>query len=997
MRIKCPSCEKVINVPEGAATGKGKCPTCGTKLDLGRMQRPGDLAMGAVLGGCRVEALLGRGGMAVVYRATQLSLNRPVALKVLPQKLASDRQFVERFNREASALARLHHANIVGILDKGVEGDTYYFVMEYVEGESLEYRLEHEGKLSPQETLDLMQGVCAALEYAHQAGIVHRDLKPGNILLAADGMPKLADFGIARIVGGDTSVVAQQLTMAHSFMGSIDYMAPEQRSDAAKADHRADIYALGVMLYQMLTGKLPAGTFKPVSRLVPTVTTAVDRVVRTALAQSPAERYESVARFRAALTSAIAEASRPRPAPARRSSSRTAIVAGVAGAVVVAAAIAGVLLSRRGQQPPTHVEPIPAKTPVQIVEVPTPPKPTPEPDKHPKRVPKTDEGAVVHRVLDPVRQFIAEHPDDFMGQIEKLKPIQNDSNPAVAAAAVKELKVVVDRLNKASDSKMAEMKRQAEGLVAKRQFVAAAKVFDAFPPGLHTTEVKKQIEDYRKALRDRARAGFAADKARAPELIKGDKAADAVALFKDADYGESDLGKEAAAELDKAEKALAAETERLAREQGTARAELTQELKKHWGERDYAQAAEKAKAALDKAPTDAARAALQPHMAAAALLADFWKGVLDGAKASVKAAVPSGGAILAVTDDLIKIEREPGKGAVGEPIKSLGPADLIALAGAGLDPKKPDTHLMYGLFYAYDRYDRKANPALAKKAFDQALAAGASPKLVTALQGLNAEAKVEEPQETKDAGYALSLDGTTGFVTIPCKRVPGMGKFSPLELTTFTVEAWVWHRPGGYEEQVVVAKNLGFSRAPTYAIYLNKGYWAYATAFADEKDYRVTREPIAEGQWVHCALVCDEKSERSLYINGKLVGGRSKINRIFNDDKPLTIGARMDDDNNPCAFWNGAIDEVRISGGARYRADFAPERRLAAEPKTVLLLHFDEGKGNVATDATKYKNSGRIAGAGASFVRPDDLKLDEQPQPPPPTPPPPKAPPPGKK
>jgi len=985
MRIKCPSCEKIINVPEGVSTGKGKCPTCGTKLDLGRMQRPGDLAMGSTLGGCRVDSLIGRGGMAVVYKATQLSLNRAVALKVLPQALASDRQFVERFNREASALARLSHPNIVGILDKGVEGDTYYFVMEYVEGKSLEYRLEHEGKLSPQETLELMQGICAALEYAHQAGIVHRDLKPGNILLDANGMPKLADFGIARIVGGETSDSSRQLTMAHTFMGSIDYMAPEQRSDAALADHRADIYALGVMLYQMLTGSLPVGTFKPVSRLVPTVTTAVDRVVRTALAQSPAERYESAARFRAALTSAIAESSRPRAAAApRRSSSRTTVIAIAAAAAVALAAVVGILLSRRGQPPP-RVEPAP-KTPIQIVEVPVQPKPAPpepQPEKHPKRGPKSDEEAIlVRRVLAAARQYIADHPDDFMGQIERLKPMQDDSNPEVGRAAKTELKAVVDRLNKAIEAKWGELRKQAEELVARRQFVAAAKVFDAFPAGLHTTEVKTQIETYRKTLRDRAHTLFASDKKRAAELIQADQAAEAVALFKDADYGQTDLAKGAAAELDKAEKALAAQDERLAREQGAVRSDLTQQLKKHWAERDYAQAAEKAKTAIDKAPTDGARAALQPHMAAASLLADFWKGVLDGAKASVGATLQGGGKIVAVKEDLVTVERE-ANAKFSAPIKSLGPADLIALASAGLDPKKPDSHLMFGLFHTYDR---KANPPLAKKAFDQAITAGASPKDVYALQTLTAEAKPEEPQETKDAGFALEFDGKSGFIEIPDRKP------HPFRLKSFTVEAWVWHRPGGREDQVVVAKNLGYPRGTSYALYLSKGCWAYASASIEETDFRISTEPVDDRKWIHCALVSDEL-DRALYINGKLVE-RSKAGRLpFYDDKPLTLGARIEDNNNPGAFWNGAIDEVRISMVARYRGPFTPERRLAADAKTVLLLHFDEDKGDVVADASRLKNTGRIR--GARYVRPDGLKFDEPPEPPPPPPkaPPPKAPP----
>ena len=595
MRIKCPSCEKVISVPDGVQTGKGKCPNCGRKLDLGRMQRPGDLAPGTVLGRCRVEGLIGRGGMAVVYRATQLSLNRAVALKVLPQHFASDRQFIERFSREATALARLAHPNIVGILDKGVEGETYYFVMEYVDGQSLERRLQREGKLSPEATMQLVEGVCAALEYAHQSGIVHRDLKPGNILLDASGTPKLADFGIARIIGGATSVVShQQLTMAHTSMGSVDYMAPEQRDDAATADHRADIYALGVMLYQMLTGQLPVGTFKPASRLVPGVSVAVDRVIRTALATAPSERFDSVAKFRAALARAFAEAPvRPRAAGARRSSRAIGIAATI-GVVAALAAIAAYLALRPR---PKAVEPEPPAPPPHV-EQPTPKPPEPAPEPPPKRPPKPDGQPAVSKALAAARQYIADHPDDYDGQSKRLDPIRSDSSPEVARAAEKELRGVVERLNRALESKMAELKKQADALAEKRQFPAAARVYDAFPPTLYTTDAKKQVEDARKRLGERARTAFAQDKTRVAELLKAGKPADAVALLRGADYGQPDLAKEAAAELQKAEKALAEETQRVAREQEEARAELAQQLKARWAEREYAEALELAKAAL---------------------------------------------------------------------------------------------------------------------------------------------------------------------------------------------------------------------------------------------------------------------------------------------------------------------------------------------------------------------------------------------------------------
>ena len=321
------------------------------------------------------------------------------------------------------------------------------------------------------------------------------------------------------------------------------------------------------------------------------------------------------------------------------------------------------------------------------------------------------------------------------------------------------------------------------------------------------------------------------------------------------------------------------------------------------------------------------------------------------------------------------------EGSVRTAIKGLGPADLATLARAALDAKKPDTHLLLGLLYAFDK---SANPALAKREFDQAVACGAAPKAVAALQSLGAEPEEKAP-EPQDAGFALDFNGASDYVELPDKKP------HPFRLKTFTVEAWVWHRPGGLAEQVVIAKNLGWTRATSYSIYVSKDRWAYATAFTEESDFRITREPCAAGQWVHCALVCDDL-DRTFYVNGKFVE-KSKARRgTFYDEKPLDIGCRYED-GNPGAFWNGAIDEVRLSIGARYRADFTPERKLTLDAKTHLLLHFDEGKGEAATDASRFKNHARIN--GAQFARPDELKLPDEP-PPEPKPPPPKDKPPPK-
>jgi len=205
-----------------------------------------------------LKELIGCGGMGEVWRAQQISLKRQVAIKLLPSAFSSAPEFVGRFEKEASALARLSHPHIVQVIDKGVAEDRYYIVMEYMSGQSLREKVSS-GRLSFQEAIQLMSVISRAVDYMHTQSVIHRDLKPENILLDAMGNIKVADFGLAGIQGGAEEFA---LTATAVAMGSVNYMAPEQRKDAKHVDHRADIYALGVIFYEMLTGELPVGRFK---------------------------------------------------------------------------------------------------------------------------------------------------------------------------------------------------------------------------------------------------------------------------------------------------------------------------------------------------------------------------------------------------------------------------------------------------------------------------------------------------------------------------------------------------------------------------------------------------------------------------------------------------------------------------------------------------------------------------------------------------------------
>ncbi|MFY0564440.1 serine/threonine-protein kinase [Archangium lansingense] len=243
--------------------------------------------------GYRLESLVGAGGMGEVHKATQLSLGRTVAVKLLSQQLAQEESFVARFQKEAAALATLRHPNIVSIVDKGSTVSTYYLVMEFVDGPSLRERMRVPQEDS-QDTLRVMLQICRAIEYAHGRGVIHRDLKPENILFdeQAGDIPKVTDFGLASFLEDTSTRFA--LTGTHMAMGTLSYMAPEQRVDAKNADGRADIFALGLILYEMLVGELPAGSFEPPSRRKPKLDPRLDGIIANCLKQQPADRYATV-------------------------------------------------------------------------------------------------------------------------------------------------------------------------------------------------------------------------------------------------------------------------------------------------------------------------------------------------------------------------------------------------------------------------------------------------------------------------------------------------------------------------------------------------------------------------------------------------------------------------------------------------------------------------------------------------------------------------------
>ncbi len=235
-----------------------------------------------------IVAWIGGGGMGAVYQAKQIKLDRSVALKILPTRLANESNFAERFEKEGKMLARLNHPNIVGIYDFGQSDGFYYLMMEFVDGVNLRQAYATE-RFSPAQALSIIPKICEALQYAHDEGVLHRDIKPENILLDAKGRVKIADFGIAKFAGLDEST---GLTATGARLGTPHYMAPEQVEQPANVDHRADIFSLGVVFYEMLTGELPLGRFAPPSERSP-VDTRIDQVVLRALEKDRERRQQS--------------------------------------------------------------------------------------------------------------------------------------------------------------------------------------------------------------------------------------------------------------------------------------------------------------------------------------------------------------------------------------------------------------------------------------------------------------------------------------------------------------------------------------------------------------------------------------------------------------------------------------------------------------------------------------------------------------------------------
>ncbi len=282
--ISCSRCGNTYNKSTFNTTFLGICPRCILTGEAETIPIP------STIGSLELLEPIGEGGMGIVYKGRHVRLGRTVAVKILSVEASSDPEFSMRFEREAKALALLNHPHIVTIYDFGQQEGLTYLAMEYIEGMSLDKRLA-QGRLAKIDAVDIALSVCDALVEAHKAGIIHRDIKPANILIGSNNRVKVADFGIAAIIKKEGE---KKLTLTGYTVATPMYAAPEQLAGTARQDVRIDIYSLGVVLYEMLTGELPVGSWVSVGE-------DLDPILKKALARNPDERYQTVEEFQADL------------------------------------------------------------------------------------------------------------------------------------------------------------------------------------------------------------------------------------------------------------------------------------------------------------------------------------------------------------------------------------------------------------------------------------------------------------------------------------------------------------------------------------------------------------------------------------------------------------------------------------------------------------------------------------------------------------------------
>ena len=355
---RCPNCDIRCDVSLFVDGSLARCGHCGVRFEVQRERTaPPPIAQAPRgpegpfprLDGFLVHERIGQGGMGEVFRCTRNSDAMPVAVKILTPQMAAVPDYVRRFGREAAAMAQLDHPGIVRLLGRGKAGQHVYIAMELIEGESLR-AWAHRTRPSSPSLAGLLAQVAHALAYAHARAVVHRDLKPDNVLVTRDLRTKILDFGLA----GLHAEGAECLTQSHVSMGTANYMAPEQRKDAKRADHKADIYSFGVMAYELLVGELPVGKFLAPSKAVAGLDPRWDALVERCLEPHPLARPHSALELAHALESLSGMAAPLKLAPrTKKNTARSGVWSwlGLGTAVAVLSGVVGLRVAQDHKPP----------------------------------------------------------------------------------------------------------------------------------------------------------------------------------------------------------------------------------------------------------------------------------------------------------------------------------------------------------------------------------------------------------------------------------------------------------------------------------------------------------------------------------------------------------------------------------------------------------------------------------------------------------------------
>ena len=683
------------------------------------------------LGGFALLGKLGHGPMGTVFKARQLELQRSVALKVLAPRLLGDPAFVERFQAAARAAGRRPHPNIAALIDVGHADGAHYLATTLVRGGTLASVLARDGHLAEERALALARDVARALEHAHDNGLLHLDLRPTNVLLSAEGAARVTDVALAAATAGHAASEGSR------FVSPPGYRAPEVERGDTPVDGRADIFSLGVLLFEMLAGENPFLAPNPIdtaatvlTRSLPDVSAATRRLLAKMTTHDPAGRYGSAAEVVAALDAALASTGlgADSGASARRSRRRKKqITLSVAAGGALAALVALVaVLARPGRATRPAKAAAPAATPAQAVRQPAdPPRDAPRPAVTQAARQRLER---FRAALARADEFARRHPSAHLSQVERYERVLADfphGLPPEGRDLRRTANGRLERLRRHTDAlanrALEEAIDRAEDLFAKHQQAEAVRLLETFDPELKTAPVAAEVQRRHDALLARARRSFEAVQATARQLVAKGQLEEAREAYRQA---RASTLPELAARADKALAALDAQIAQrnLERRRQEARAypKLARTIRGHLERRRYPQALELIDGALADAWNPAIRANLRAHRDLALAARGFWAKAVAGVRALAPGQLVrvggSAGAFVSLEGHLVRYR--VGRVVAGLPLERLKPQEAIDYAAEGLQkagkPLDGPFFAQCALFLAAEAQPSPARRALAR-------------------------------------------------------------------------------------------------------------------------------------------------------------------------------------------------------------------------------------------------------------------------------------------